>query len=419
MILSGANLERVDLAMELICRAYGLSEVSVFLLSSHISISAKDGSGSYESRQVTIPQASIQLEKLKRLNRLSYTVVADTPPAEKLSAMLEEACRAREYKEGTILAGRMAAMICLSILFGGGPAEVISTAAITVVIHFAGKLIARADLNRLVGSALTMFTATFLVMLLYSAGIISKAPVIIITLSMIFIPGIPLVNAVRNLFCDHEMNGVLQLLKVFIETAALAAGIYAAVYAFRGEAGFSGQTVAAVSDPILLIILSFCTSVGFSIVFQIPPHDLWRAGIGGVLTRIVLILLPPLIPYRLIYTCFAALAAALYAEFLASRRKDPSTYFVYPSIVPLIPGDMFFHMILGILYKDWVMAISNGSNCFAALLGMSLGFVVSSSVAHYIRRVRHSVHRKGHRHKRSEEVRTPRVTEKNKNNGKG
>ena len=283
-------------------------------------------------------------------------------------------------------------MICLSLIFGGGLAEVICAAVITVALRFFVKLMQRIDMNRLVASAVTMSAATLAVMLLYTAGITSEPAVLIITLSMIFLPGIPLVNAVRNLICDHEMNGVLQLMRVIVETAALAAGIYAAVFLFRGGAGLEDKIITPLSDPVLLILLSFCASVGFGIVFEIPPHDLWRAGIGGVLTRITLIVLPGIIQYRLIYTGLAALTAALYAEFLASKRKDPSTYFVYPAIIPLIPGDMFFHAILGSLYANWSMTLTNGGNCIVALLGMSLGFVISSSIAHYVRKIKNKIH---------------------------
>ena len=392
MIVSGANLERIEIAIELICRAYGIDEVSVFLLSSHLSVAVKDSTGYYASRQVNIPPSAIHLEKLKRLNRLSYDVVAKKPPVDDLPQLLYEASNAREYNRWVLLFARVVAMICLSLMFGGGLREVLAALVLTVMIEFVNQIMNHLDLNRLVSSALTMCVGTIVIMLLYYDKLITSAPVLIITITMIFLPGIPLVNAVRNLLCDHEMNGVLQLLKVFVETAALGAGIYAAIFLFRGGEGLGDQTLNGMSDPILLIVLSFCASVGFGAVFEIPPHDLWRAGIGGVLTRIVLIFLPGVLPYRLVYTAFAALAAALYAEYMASKRKDPSTYFVYPAIIPLIPGDLFFKMILGILYNQWDMALSNGSACLVALIGMSIGFVLSSSIAHYVRKVRHEIH---------------------------
>ena len=42
----------------------------------------------------------------------------------------------------------------------------------------------------------------------------------------------PLVNAVRNLICDHEINGFLQIMKVAFETLALAMGTVAALGLF-------------------------------------------------------------------------------------------------------------------------------------------------------------------------------------------
>ena len=86
----------------------------------------------------------------------------------------------------------------------------------------------------------------------------------------------------------------------------------------------------------------------------------------------------------------AALVAGLYGETMATKRHDPSTYFIYPSIVPLIPGDLFYYTLVGVYLGDSQMFSSNAVNCLLTLLGMSIGFVLSSIVAHYIRRMRFS-----------------------------
>lgn len=397
MVECGANLERVQLALELICRAYGFTDVSIFLLSSHISLSVKDREGNCVVRQATIPPASLHMERLKRLNRLSYNVVNTKPQPYRLEGMLSEAMDARDYSDKAILAAQIAAMICLCLIFGGSAAEVASVAVITLVIHYLAGLLRRIDVNHLVTSALTMTIATLMVYVLFVMGICQKETVAIITISMLFIPGIPLVNAVRNLLCDHEMNGILQTMKVLFETAAIGTGIYFAVFLCAGDTGFGDHYFDTLADPVLLVILSFFASASFGIVFRIPPHDLVRAGLGGVIARIALLALQAVTPYRILYVGLAALAAELYAEFLATRRKDPATYFVYPAIIPLIPGDLFFRMIMGFLYTDWDLALTNGYNCLIALLGMSIGFVLSSAIAHYVRKMRHGIH--SHRHK--------------------
>ena len=75
MIISGANIERVNLAVEVICKSYGLKDVSVFFLSNYISVGAYDEQKNYSSRQAAIPSSGINLERLKSLNHKRKSVL--------------------------------------------------------------------------------------------------------------------------------------------------------------------------------------------------------------------------------------------------------------------------------------------------------------------------------------------------------
>ena len=114
LIGCGANLERVQLAVQRICESYDLTEVSMELLSTYCSIGARDPEGRYASRQINITENSIHLERLKNLNRLSYDVVEHHPLPERLNKMLEDALQTTEdYRPGTVLCFQIAAMSCL------------------------------------------------------------------------------------------------------------------------------------------------------------------------------------------------------------------------------------------------------------------------------------------------------------------
>lgn len=80
-------------------------------------------------------------------------------------------------------------------------------------------------------------------------------------------------------------------------------------------------------NAIKLIICSFGASLGFGIVFRIQKKYLLYAGLGGALTRCVYLILLNFISESFIYSFLAAMAAALYAEFMAVRAKTPSTVF--------------------------------------------------------------------------------------------
>ena len=389
MIESGANIERVQLANERILGAYDFSDISLYLLSGHVSIGARDRNDIYYSRQTSIPAAGIHLERLKRLNRLSFSVTANKPSPRRLMKMLEEACQTREYKDITILISQTVAMSCLCLIFGGGFREVLTVIPVTAAIHYLFMLMGRFQLAPIVTNAFTMLAATMLVMLAVLTGVTAKAPVILITAKMLLLPGIPLVYAVRNLLCSNEMNGILQTAKVTVETAALVVGIYGALLIFGRHDLLSHTIVTPMTNPVFLLILSFLASMNFGVVFRIPPHDLLRAGVGGLLTRAALLITTPFISNRAAYIFIAALVGALYAEVLAVKRRDPSTYFVYPAIIPLIPGDLLYYSVMGLYIGDRAMAEGNGYNCLLALVGMSVGFVLSSIIAHYVRKLSH------------------------------
>ena len=389
LIVAGANVERVQLTIARICRVYRLEDVSVYLLSGYLSLGARDAEGRYASRQCAIPNAGIHLLRLRKLNQLCYTVAEKVPPPEQLSHMLEEAVKVREYPDIFILLAQVAALCCLCLIFGGTWRELIPVAIAAATLHGLQLLMDRTGIDRLVVNVLTMFLTTVLVLLLMKLGFPANGPVVVITVSMLVIPGIPLVNAVRNLLCGNEMNGALQLLKIVVETLALGVGIYLALWIFNMRDGMSSAVVQTLQNPLLLILLSFGASVCFGFVFRIKPSDLWLAGLGGVLTRIVLLVMLQFTGTRLLYISVAALVASLYAEILATITKTPSTYFVYPAIVPLIPGDLFYYALVGLLHSDRVMFESNALNCMLVLLGMSIGFVLSSVIAHFIRRRRH------------------------------
>jgi uncharacterized membrane protein YjjB (DUF3815 family) len=143
-------------------------------------------------------------------------------------------------------------------------------------------------------------------------------------------------------------------------------------------------------ENIELVILSFGASIGFGIVFQIRGVKLFYAGLGGALTRIVYLILMAFIPYRIIYAALAAFFAAVYAEVLAVKKKMPATVFLYPAIIPLIPGDLIYYTMGGLVLSNNQLFQENAIECILALIGICVGFVLSSTCAHYVRLYRAS-----------------------------
>ena len=277
-------------------------------------------------------------------------------------------------------------MSCLCLLFGGGFQEILCVAAVTVLAHYLLILLAIPGVDKMLTNALLMWIVTSAVFLLSSAGITDKQPVVIITALMLVIPGIPLTNAVRSMLCGNELSGGMQTVRVTVETMALATGIFLSMVMFS-SADLLNNPVETISNPFILILLAFGTSFFLGVVFRILPRDLWLAGLGGAITRIVLLILTPLCA-RPVYATVAAFVASIYAELLGKVQKKPSTYYTYPAIIPLIPGDLFFYTLIGINQKNSEMVRTNGFDCALTLVSMSVGFALSFAIAHYVRKAR-------------------------------
>ena len=394
MIVSGANIERVNHCIERVCHAYGLHDVTCANLSTRISISAKDEEKTYAHRQTDVPPQAINLERLKKLNNLSFEVVREKPQEETLYDLLH-AVKSNDFPWWFVMIGFVVAMAGLARIFCAGWQEILIVELNTLLLFGLSKLFSKVHINRIITNFISMFLCSLIAMGFHALGFVNFY-IVCITNAFFLIPGIPMVNCARNLLCGNEMNGAIDLLKVLLEVCSIVAGI-AAAYAILGSLMGAPQIQETFNlrnelDPWLssfeLIILTLLASAGFSIVFNIQLKDLPFAALGGVIVRVVYILFQLIIPYRFIYTLLAAFFAALYSEILAMVKKEPSTLNLYPAVVPLIPGDLFYYVALGLVWGNGELITQFGPDLVLTLVGISVGFVVCSTIVHYVRKFR-------------------------------
>ena len=363
-------------------------------LSTRISISAKDEEKTYAHRQTDVPPQAINLERLKKLNNLSFEVVREMPQEETLYDLLHSV-KSNDFPWWFVMIGFVVAMAGLARIFCAGWQEILIVELNTLLLFGLSKLFSKVHINRIITNFISMFLCSLIAMGFHALGFVNFY-IVCITNAFFLIPGIPMVNCARNLLCGNEMNGAIDLLKVLLEVCSIVAGI-AAAYAILGSLMGAPQIQETFNlrnelDPWLssfeLIILTLLASAGFSIVFNIQLKDLPFAALGGVIVRVVYILFQLIIPYRFVYTLLAAFFAALYSEILAMVKKEPSTLNLYPAVVPLIPGDLFYYVALGLVWGNGELITQFGPDLVLTLVGISVGFVVCSTIVHYVRKFR-------------------------------
>ncbi len=206
MLSVGANLERVNDTMYRICHSYHLHSISIFSISSLIILGAKSEDDKSGTRQVSIHSTSTHLEKLNRFNQLSRKVCSQTPPPDTLAGLLAEAEQVKDSPPALIILGHLLSVTTLCAMYGGSFADIFSVSVNTFVLYWISEYFDKRNINQ-----------------------------IIITNSLMMIPSISLVNAVRNVLCGNEMNGILEFLKVVLESLAIVLGVVLSIYLFGGQ----------------------------------------------------------------------------------------------------------------------------------------------------------------------------------------
>lgn len=141
---------------------------------------------------------------------------------------------------------------------------------------------------------------------------------------------------------------------------------------------------------IELVFWSFCASLGFGLLFRVTGKNLFWAASGGAFSRAALLTAMHFTDNRAVYTLIAAMCASCFAKYVALRYRQPTNILLYPTIIPLIPADLLYYMMVGIILGDKERILPNALNLALGLAGMCLGFVLVSAASYYIRKSRKS-----------------------------
>lgn len=104
---------------------------------------------------------------------------------------------------------------------------------------------------------------------------------------------------------------------------------------------------------LVQIFTGFLGSLGFSILFNIRGRKLLIASLGGLLSWTVFLLLEPLLQGETVRYFCAAAVVTVYAEVFARVLKTPTTTFLVPSLIPLIPGGSLYYTMNYALNEQW------------------------------------------------------------------
>ncbi|MBQ8552059.1 MAG: threonine/serine exporter family protein [Clostridia bacterium] len=223
LLTNGADVHRVEIAIEKICRTYGAAHIDVFTIHSLIlaAVYMPDGTHSTQSRRIF--ETSNNLTRLELYNALSRKLCEEKPSIDHADEEIQAIKKEGSYPFFLTLIAYVISAGSFAIFFGGTLRDGISAGLIGIITALLDRI--RIDqINKMVKTMLISFVSGALSCLSVHIGIGQNLDMIIIGTIMLLIPGLSLGNAMRDLLSGDTLTGTLKSVQAIIIAVMMVLG---------------------------------------------------------------------------------------------------------------------------------------------------------------------------------------------------
>lgn len=224
LLISGAEVGRVEDTIRRICTAYGASRVDVFSITSSIivTIYGEEFGTCTQTRRVS--GMTNDLYKLDALNELSREICAATPAPDVIKDSLERILNGPRYSFSAQVLIYAVISGSFSVFFGGDAMDMIASAIIGVLLKFLEAFVKKSSINALMTALICSTAGGFLVNLAVLIGLGHHASLISIGNIMLMIPGIAFTNSLRDMFSGDTITGLIRFAESILLAITIALG---------------------------------------------------------------------------------------------------------------------------------------------------------------------------------------------------
>lgn len=147
---------------------------------------------------------------------------------------------------------------------------------------------------------------------------------------------------------------------------------------------------------IIKIIAGFISTIGFAILFRLKPSHWLLASFDGLISCVSYFICIDFFESDFVPNLIAAFACAFGAEICARLAKAPTTVFLLPGIIALVPGGSLYYSMSNLLNSNYVeagkyllltaeVAIAIGGGIIAASILKIIIFKVIDSIKNKVK----------------------------------
>ncbi len=382
MMKSGAEVYRVEETIERICYACKIDYVECFATTTGIFLSLDSGKGDEDVQTFIkrIKYNDIDLKKISRLNQFSREFTTTDLSVDEGFQQLKDISAEKRYPVAFRILGAILVGLTLCPIFGGGISDSICAGVIGGCIYTISMLIERLDFPKFIRTFVGCAICAFLAILAFSMGLCdSLAPVITASMS-IYLPGVAITNAARDMLSGDMLSGVARLTEAILLAVGIAGGV-GLVLKFYSIWSTNHLVTNSASHEIWVMSLCMLFAVfGFCVLFHSPMSTAFYACVVGAAGQMTMQYMLSIGQGQAIACFTGACVLAILAEFGSRAGKDATTIFIIPGIIPLVPGALLYGSMMKLLGGDMTAAASVALSALVTALSIAAALVVISSL---------------------------------------
>ncbi|MCV3210043.1 threonine/serine exporter family protein [Mesorhizobium sp. YC-39] len=373
MLANGADTVHV---MEAVIEFARRLEYSAHLLvfSEGLLLTLEDGEGFHTRLGPTIAGTAVNMGALATLDEIRRREICAPSDIAKIDRELNQLEHSgNRYPHWLVVLGMGLTAASLARLFGAVWAVVGVSVLVGIATQLLRQRLGASSANPVAGAALAAFGGGLLGALVMKAFPGASPTLCLVAAGMILVPGVPLLNGVRDTLGNHVGTGIARLTMGTVTVLAIALGLFLAA-SVAGDTLPVGETL-----PLLPVGEDFLFSAlaggGYALLFNVPARAAWACVLCGMAGHGLRTALEHLGLELSVASLVGAFVATLVARLLAQRFRVPPVVFAFPGIVAMIPGSYAFRAGIGGLS---IMNASSGAS--PALIGETIGLAVTATV---------------------------------------
>ena len=235
MLVSGAEVNRVEDTVQRMAKAYGCNRVDVFTITSSIVVTVhREGKIYTQTRRIR--EYRTDIARIEACNSLSRSVCKHPMSAEEFLAQCDQLRKAPSCPIYITCLSYLLVASSFAVFFGGTAWDALAAALSAMLLFGTDQLLSRIQLQRIVTTIVCSAVVALSAVVLTKLRIGHSVDMICIGNVMLLIPGISFTTSLRDMISGDTISGLLGLCEALLRAVAIALGFALILWLFGGIA---------------------------------------------------------------------------------------------------------------------------------------------------------------------------------------